>query len=47
VKRALRSFEPYYDWKVRLKDESPIDADAQRSLRIWAGLLKGSRRTPP
>ena len=39
VKRALRSFEPYYDWKVKLKDESPIDADAQRSFRIWAGLL--------
>ena len=39
VKQALRSFEPYYDWKVRLKDEAPIDADAQRSLRIWAGLL--------
>ena len=39
VKRMLRSFEPYYDWKVTFKDEAPIDADAQRSLRIWADLL--------
>ena len=36
---ALRSFEPYYRWKVRLADEDPIDADAQRSFRIWADLL--------
>ena len=40
VRQSLRTFEPYYDWKVRLKDVSPIDADAQRSLRIWAGLLQ-------
>jgi hypothetical protein len=38
VKRELRSFEPYYDWKVRLKDEAPIDTDAQRAFRVWAGL---------
>lgn len=39
AKKTLRSFEPYYDWKVALKDEDPIDADAEQSLRIWAGVL--------
>ena len=36
AKQSLRSFEPYYHWKVALRDVKPIDADAQRSLRIWA-----------
>lgn len=35
----LVDFQPYYDWQVNLEDNNPIDADAQRALRIWATLL--------
>ncbi|MFZ0158492.1 MAG: hypothetical protein WAL50_05630 [Kineosporiaceae bacterium] len=38
VKETMTSFEPYYDWRVTTKSYDPIDAKAQRSLRIWAGL---------
>ncbi len=34
----LRSFEPYYDWEVRLKDRKLNDG-AERAFRIWANLL--------
>ena len=47
VKSTLRSFEPYYSWKVAIKDESPIDADAQQSFRIWADLLKADSYWTP
>jgi hypothetical protein len=32
-------FEPYYDWQVALEDNDPIDPAAQRSFRIFTGLL--------
>ena len=31
-------FEPYYNWQVNLTDVNPIDANAQKSFRIWSGL---------
>jgi hypothetical protein len=34
-----KEFEPYYDWKVRIKDRKPIDQDAQRALHIFGGSL--------
>ena len=33
------SFQPYYNWVVNLEDNNPIDPDAQRSFRIFNGLL--------
>ena len=39
IKNTLRSFEPYYKWTVALKDENPIDADAQHSFRVWADIV--------
>jgi hypothetical protein len=35
----LAAFQPYYRWQVNIEDNQPIDAPAQRSLRIFAGLL--------
>jgi len=35
IKRQLRSFEPYYPWKVNVSDTKPIDAKAKRALGIW------------
>lgn len=35
----LREFEPYHDWQTNLVDANPIDAGAQRSFRIFAGVL--------
>ncbi len=40
VRNQLRSFEPYYDWRVRLQDYDPIDAGARRSLQIFGGTLQ-------
>jgi hypothetical protein len=42
ILRALRSFEPYYGWKVVLERDNPIDAEAQRALRIFSGVLEES-----
>jgi hypothetical protein len=39
VDQQLRSFEPYYPWQVGLNAVDPIDAGAQRALRIFADLL--------
>lgn len=38
VKARLAELEPYHAWEASLDDNDPIDADAQRSLRIFAGL---------
>ena len=38
VRAQFASFEPYYDWEVNLVDNNPIDPDAQRALRIFAGV---------
>jgi hypothetical protein len=38
IGNALESFQPYYDWQVVIEDNDPIDRDARRSLRIFAGL---------
>jgi hypothetical protein len=38
IKKQLRRFQPYYDWDVNLEDNDPMDADAELSLRIFAGL---------
>jgi hypothetical protein len=40
VLRELRSFEPYYDWKVVLDRNNPIDPQAQRALQIFTGVLQ-------
>jgi hypothetical protein len=40
--RALRSFEPYYDWKVVQQRNNPIDPQAQRALQIFSGVLEES-----
>jgi hypothetical protein len=37
IRRELRSFEPYYRWKVDV-NEDPIDAGAERALRVFLGL---------
>ena len=37
ARRMWRDLQPYYDWKVRLKDFDPIDARSKRSLEIFAG----------
>jgi hypothetical protein len=39
VAKQLRAFQPYYDWRVRLEDNAPIDAGAQRALQIFSGVL--------
>lgn len=40
VLRELRRFEPYYDWRVTLVHNNPIDPQAQRALRIFSGALQ-------
>lgn len=35
VRRELRGFQPYYDWRVRLTDYNPIDPGAKMSLGIF------------
>jgi hypothetical protein len=35
IKRQMRSFQPYYPWKVNVTDTKPIDAGAKRALGIW------------
>lgn len=37
---TLKSFQPYYNWKVGVTPYDPIDGKAERSLRIWAGLTE-------
>lgn len=39
VRSRLRSFEPYYTWKIALEDNQPIDQGAKRALGIFAGTL--------
>jgi hypothetical protein len=39
ARRELRSFEPYYSWKVGLSDTNPVDAGAKRALDIFGGNL--------
>jgi hypothetical protein len=39
MKRELRSFQPYYPWRVGLGDISPIDGGAERALAIFSGNL--------
>lgn len=41
VQAAYSDFQPYYDWEVNLVDNNPIDPDAQRAFRIFAGLDTG------
>jgi hypothetical protein len=38
VQSQYASFEPYYDWQVHLVDVNPIDEQARRAFRIFAGL---------
>lgn len=38
VQSAYQQFQPYYSWKVNMKDINPIDAGAQLSFRIFNGL---------
>lgn len=38
IQDRLAEFQPYYDWKTRLVDRNPIDADARRAFRIFAGV---------
>jgi hypothetical protein len=40
VERYFSKFQPYYDWDVNLVDYDPIDPEAQRAFRIFAGLLE-------
>lgn len=40
VKQQWSDFQPYYDWQVNMTDLNPIDADAQRSFRIFAEVLE-------
>lgn len=40
VQRQLASFQPYYRWRTNLVDRDPIDQEARRALRIFAGVLK-------
>ena len=34
-----RRFQPYYPWRLNIRDHNPIEAEAERALRIWGGLL--------
>jgi hypothetical protein len=34
----LSELEPYYDWQIHLEDRNPIDDQARRAFRIFAGL---------
>jgi hypothetical protein len=38
IQSEYESFEPYYNWQVELVDRNPIDEQARRALRIFAGL---------
>ena len=38
AQQQFSEFQPYYNWQVNLTDVNPIDADAQRSFRIWSDL---------
>lgn len=38
IQSELQSFEPYYNWQVHLVDRNPIDEQARRAFRIFAGL---------
>jgi hypothetical protein len=38
IQAEYESFQPYYDWEVHLTDVNPIDDQARRALRIFAGL---------
>src|SRR5581483_6062660 len=39
TRRELQRFEPYYRWKVDLRDNKPIDPGAKRAFDIWAKTL--------
>jgi len=38
IRDRLSEFQPYYDWKTKLVDRRPIEPDAQRAFRIFAGV---------
>lgn len=38
IAARMSEFQPYYDWRTRLVDRNPIDADARRAFRIFAGV---------
>jgi hypothetical protein len=38
VEAQFARFQPYYDWEVNLVDHNPIEPDAQRAFRIFAGV---------
>jgi hypothetical protein len=40
TRARMAEFQPYYDWRARLVDIDPIDADASRALRIFSGVLE-------
>jgi hypothetical protein len=40
ARARMAEFQPYYDWRARLVDFDPIDADAARALRIFSGVLE-------
>ena len=40
ARNALRSFEPYYNWRMKVKDYNPIDPGAQRALQIFGEVLQ-------
>ncbi|HLF27622.1 MAG TPA: hypothetical protein VJG32_14905 [Anaerolineae bacterium] len=42
ILNQLSQFQPYYDWRVRLEDNQPIDPGAQRAFRIFTNLLNES-----
>jgi hypothetical protein len=39
VHEKMAAFQPYYSWQEFLEDNNPIDAGAQRALRIFAELV--------
>jgi hypothetical protein len=38
IESHLAEAEPYYNWQVHLEDRNPIDDQARRAFRIFAGL---------
>jgi hypothetical protein len=37
ARAKLHTFQPYYDWRVKLDDRDPIDAGAKQALDIFTG----------
>ena len=40
IRRELRSFEPYYRWKLDITETNPIDAGAERTAQIAGNLIQ-------